>query len=613
MFQEPKVDLRQQQLERLTQVFAKVNSVLTLRKTKVEVVDKAHMKAPAWSDSQTVTFNAAWIGEVTNTRDLAWLKGLDLHEVAHILYTPRRGSELTQWVIDNNLFPAFNALEDQRIETLLVGRYPSITPWLQATIARYFLDEDAQNSPAWQNSYALLRGRKYLDPVIRSESRKAWHDQSTLDELIEIVDAYRNLAFPRDYEDAKDLIKRYSDLLPREQQQSPDGASVIETVVVYDPFGHGGRETEGIDSSISRPVKQQQQQRDAESAKRNEVNEDEDVEDEVEDSQSDSGESDDESTTDAPTPDASGSDAPSQPSDAPSGNSTDAGSGLSSKTAALLHQAIDDLFEDESKSLELENLVRQVKGLPTLTEVNAGHLTKAKFTERRASDQAIVSARAFGRELERIKASVDPSWERNVERGRLNPLRYERGDDIKTVFDRWDEGKADATDIECVVLLDTSGSMVSQTEPAYESMFALKHALDRINADTTVLTFSSGAEVLYDTTDKAHFTIRDAGCSGGTEPLDAIKYATNVLAKSSKAVRLLFVITDGAWYHAEESEQLIERMRNAGVLTALAYIGRGVVESHNCEIVHQVNHAADLLPLGRKLVKTGIARRLTNA
>jgi uncharacterized protein YegL len=144
-------------------------------------------------------------------------------------------------------------------------------------------------------------------------------------------------------------------------------------------------------------------------------------------------------------------------------------------------------------------------------------------------------------------------------------------------------------------------------------MFAIKHALDRINASTSVLTFASGAEVLYEPSDRAHFTIRDAGVGGGTEPDDAVKYATNVLAKSSKAVRLLFVITDGDWFRAEESDRLIERMRDAGVLTSLAYIGTGAFKSHNCELTQQVNNAADLLPLGRKLVRTGIIRRLTNA
>ena len=56
---------------------------------------------------------------------VANLRGLNFHELSHILYTPRQGSEIVTWVKENDLFKAFNALEDQRIETLFTSRFPS--------------------------------------------------------------------------------------------------------------------------------------------------------------------------------------------------------------------------------------------------------------------------------------------------------------------------------------------------------------------------------------------------------------------------------------------------------------------------------------------------------
>jgi hypothetical protein len=79
-----------------------------------------------------------------------------------------------------------------------------------------------------------------------------------------------------------------------------------------------------------------------------------------------------------------------------------------------------------------------------------------------------------------------------------------RGDDLDTIFDQWSEGQDDATEIECVILLDNSGSMSGSKETsAYRAMYAIKRALDRINANTTVITFNTATNVLYRADEKA--------------------------------------------------------------------------------------------------------------
>jgi hypothetical protein len=83
------------------------------------------MEAPAWSGASTVTFNSRVIGDLNDAKSIAGVKGLDLHEISHILYTSREGSEIFDFVSDNNYFMAYNALEDQRIETLFTAKYPS--------------------------------------------------------------------------------------------------------------------------------------------------------------------------------------------------------------------------------------------------------------------------------------------------------------------------------------------------------------------------------------------------------------------------------------------------------------------------------------------------------
>jgi Mg-chelatase subunit ChlD len=194
-----------------------------------------------------------------------------------------------------------------------------------------------------------------------------------------------------------------------------------------------------------------------------------------------------------------------------------------------------------------------------------------------------------------------------------------REDDRNTLFDQWNTGIEDACEIECVILLDNSGSMTgTKASRAYRSMYAIKRALDKIGANTTVITFNSYTSVLYRSSDKATNIIRDAGAGGGTEAGEAVNYATKVLAESDKPVKIFFAITDGEWYgELDQVHDQIDRMARAGVLTALAYITDGDTQltrdtAHRCEIGAVINNPLDLINMAKSIVKYGITRRLVN-
>jgi Mg-chelatase subunit ChlD len=197
-----------------------------------------------------------------------------------------------------------------------------------------------------------------------------------------------------------------------------------------------------------------------------------------------------------------------------------------------------------------------------------------------------------------------------------------RGDDLDTVFDQWNEGREDATEIECVIILDNSGSMSGhKASSAYKAMYAIKKALDRVNANTTVITFNDRANTLYRATDRVGNTIRDAGTGGGTSADQAIQYATKLLAETEKPVRIFFAITDGEWSGDQNNNhETIKRMARAGVLTAFAYIpeSQEVVKpltdqtSHYCEIASVIRNPFDLVYMAKSIVKYAISRRLVN-
>jgi uncharacterized protein YegL len=288
----------------------------------------------------------------------------------------------------------------------------------------------------------------------------------------------------------------------------------------------------------------------------------------------------------------------------------------------MISTVLDQILSESGVAQEINDILRVISGQPTLTSNNSQEPERARYSEIMPDSVTVEASRSFGRELERLRASFEPAWDRYENAGRLSVGRYMRGDDFDTIFDQWNEGREDATDIECVIAIDNSGSMSgSKIANANRAMYAIKRALDRIDASTTVLTFCDETHVLYRASEKSNSQIRDAFSGGGTTPDEAIKYATKLLAESDRKIKIFFIITDGEWYgNQDANEDAIKRMSQSGVLTAFAYIPENNEEvvltaerAHNCEIGAVVANPLDLITMARAIVKYAISRRLTNA
>lgn len=619
-----------QRIERLTRYFSRVNSALTFREIKVSV-ESSVINAPAWSGASDITLNSRLINDFNNGVSVANLRGLNFHELSHILYTPRFGSEIVTWVYENNYRMAFNALEDQRIETLFTARFPSTTDWFVVTILTYFVNDEKQ----FQTSYPLLRGRKYLPLEIREKSRELFPFQDKLDEVCEIVDEYRTLVYPLDTERGKVLIERFHNLidslpehgdsgdsgnsgngeskqgesntvdyndLNEAEKESLNGATPADgksgkptTTVLNCPFGHESRPIEGIEPSVhSRPQPVKQQKRDSERAKQL----DKAITDESETSQSQSKDSQSQS--------------PSQQGGKSAG---DSGSLID-----ILNTAISDVMDKESVAKEITDIVRIMKGLPSLSSNNLTEPELARYRNAIPDSKTLSASLSFARELERLKAKFDPAWDKYESRGKLNVSRFIRGDDLDTVFDTWSEGREDATEIECVIILDNSGSMGGdKATQSYRAMYAIKYALDKIGANCSVITFNHEAQTLYRATDKASNYIRDCGAQGGTNAEYAVRYATKLLAESQKPVKLFFAITDGEWSDSPVCDEEIKKLSRGGVLTAFAYIPEiheQVVltheKAHYSDVASVIRNPFDLVGMARTITRNAIARRVTS-
>lgn len=590
---------------RLTQVAGKFATTLALKPVTAHLVDeKPFGDTPAWSDSENIYFCAPNLGDVTDENVVISTKGLTLHEISHIMWTPRSGSNLAKYVQKNGLFNAFNALEDQRIEMAMITKFPTTKDWLVAMIAQHLLAHPNQ-VPV---SFPLLHGRKYLPKDIRKVVKDSYKDQHNVQEIADLIDEYilMNMADTRNYLRAQEIILRYHELVSQLQPEiewQSGGWNVIQ-----DPNGHNHRGNGKLEykSSSNKPMGTDEQSKIMDK-----------VRDKVDnDKQDDEGQG---------ASGARGSDA--QKADADDGEGNGTSYGGASAVMDIFKDAIDQVKKRNAK--DIAKAVAQYNGEVSLTGKGMTPLAQAQFYTDTPSSNAVMSVKSFARELELIKAEHDPNWHRKVEQGKLDAHRYVTGTELDECFDEWDLGREDATDIECVVVLDISSSMSRQAHRAFESMWTIKRALDKIGANTTVLTFGSKSYTLYDAKTKADNTMRKQQLDGSTEPQMALKYARSILAESDRAVKIMLTITDGEWYDRQpgENDNIIKELRHAGVITALAFVYNvpswldddakanykftEKINTHGCEVAMAISDSTQLFHIAKAMVNVGIKRNLS--
>lgn len=640
------IDRQAELKERMSQVVSKFASALTARQINVSISDdvsRDFYDTPAdmvaKSDAENIIFNPKNIGDLNDPDVALQLRGVSLHEIGRILLTPRAGSNLVKWVRGNNYERAFNALENQRTEVFLSAKYSNVKHWFTASVAKYLLDNQTELGML----FPLIDGRTYLPLELRKALRNAFVIPELVDELSDIISQYTvlNLSDSAHIPVAQGLIKRYHDIIDqafkdstKDRYQQPhsgwddmpnmdeDGkGSIIKSSEKSKPMNKAGQD---------RIIEKILRERDKEFTESNGTDEGEEYdkpESEPGNEPGTDGDGDGESKGDS---DGDGDKPTDGNPDNPGGKHT-GGKPMEGMVNNITNIAKKHL--DNTKKLlrdDINDMVANFNGETTLSSKHQP--TPARSHYERQLDvpvDVVAQVKSFVNQLELIRAEHDPGWERKVSGGKLNVYRYATGGAPDEVFDRWDEGREDVVDIETVVLLDNSGSMGWTIESAHDSMWAIKRAMDKIGASTTVLTFADDARLLYSADQKAKVTKSYVGTAGGTSPKQAIDYARYIFANSDRAIKILIVITDGVWYNAEEQDRIIHQLRKAGVITALGYVdesqqwteerrrlygyepGQAIsIDGHNAEIVVPLTDGNALLTLAKALVKVGIRRNL---
>ena len=548
-------------------VYSKADRILT-RNSNVSVVlhtptyEEAHFEGIAgWSDGKTVTLNRKVITLLAES-DIPALNGLNYHELSHLLYTPRGGSEFITWVQKNEYGVAMNYLEDARIETLLTARFPSTRLFLEANFMRYVACTDTNSAPL----FLLSRGRKYIPLVIRQKIADLFVQEKGLSmatEVADIIDNYRTLVLPRDSEIAKPLIERFAKIV---------GTGNMSNKMV----GDGEVGADGISCpndcenrapmKFGRPLGVKDQEADSKVAKGNGISEE----------LRESANADDV---------LDGGNNEGSPSSVDNDNVSDE---FLDQDTRNIDKGLADLIEQRAKELKNNaDVQREVREFREAVGSNDEHRNNVKparyinmspaeiekYTMRNADYPLI--ADQFGRELERLEIDNEPAWDREKASGRLNIQRTMNAglNDIDRMFDQWSEVDY-STEIEAVILLDNSGSMGGRIQSACASVWAIKRGLERINANSTVFSFNSGSRVLYSSEENTVFdTVRVLHSGGTTNPLRALNEAKQIFNLTTRTTKLLFIITDGGFDNAQPCDDLIKQFNEEGVITSTVFIG----------------------------------------
>lgn len=539
-----------QRTKALASVYQLADSIIAGENITVKV-GQASTQTPAWTTGAEIFINSSAI-DVDDFDDLVRMHGLNFHELSHVLYTPRAGTNLAQWCMEEGFMPAFNVLEDQRIESMITVKYPSTAPWLTAAVMRWVTGEPS----ALETGYLFVRGRRYLPGELRGMLRSTFKYRDLLADIDKTVDAYRLLVFPTDYEQAKPLISHMQEILNRLGRDMPS-----------DPNGHSDNPWHVCDKGRPAPVKEQRALRDrmgTESKKDSESSEQGEGKGESTPIEGTSGDTDSGSTT--------SSDTSEQAQESSPGSGTAENNASHDKARERVQEMLESLLNSDEVA---DDIRRTRKSIENATGTAA--LPQARHWDMEPLSDFVLMERRLTQTMLMLQEEAEPGWHRREDFGRLNVVRWTIERDVTEAFDRWDEGVADAVDIEAVILLDASGSMGPIIEQASNAMWALKRAFDAVDISTTVIAYDGTSETLYDSQERATLSVRQPAKGGGTNPLTALSQSARIFASSPRRHKLLIALTDGAWSGGQDhlgmsSEDYIKRMNDDGVFTALGFI-----------------------------------------
>jgi hypothetical protein len=545
--------------------------------------------APAWTtlEGDKVSFSYAKMPKPMTAIDVAVWLGTNAHELGHVLFSPRRDSTLMFRVLESErtflpgIAQMHNIVEDQRQERLILARFSPWRGYLTAALGHHLVADD-------DSAWLLMAGRTWLPQTVRDEAKArfvARRGQAECDAVTRIVGDYQRLVDPGDTEsdEAWELLQELHRMFEDEHLTTPTTCTVMT-----------GGEPDTSDAGSDAPDTADEAQGEGGEPG------DGDGDDADGDSDADAdaeGEGDAESSSDKP-----GAGAGSQPADSKKPRDP-----VKARKDALKDGAKQQIEADGEAKADLDSILDALDyGRPG--EKPEGADREGRYDE--ASDAAKRLHREVADALLDLKDDSEPGWVKRVDGGRLKPARLLNPNvDADTLFDRYEPGQMDASELEVVLLLDVSGSMGGQQHKLAETTWAIHQSVDDLEGRCTILTFDSGPHrVLAEPDVRPDGRMFVPATGGGTMPDSALAEAFKVTADSAAKNRLMIVLTDGDWYDGRGAGALIRAMNEHGVVTVCALLGNSASEKfHDCQYGARIDNLDELARLFQRIASERIA------
>jgi hypothetical protein len=604
-------------------LFSRVASVVAGRSIKCLWVDGIDVGA---TDGADIFLSNTWynwyiLPAVINKKlhlgnNMAEVKGLVYHELAHILWTPRKNSNPTKHIPVEN-WQAYNALEDQRIESLFVARYRPAIPFFTSMVAAYILEMRGKSgysatsqTCAPSMAHLLTHGRKFMPLPLRAAARASFvaeYGEGLADRAEDIIDSYRKLTFPNDSSMAIELVARYQALVDELNADIPEHQPVGSPVSSTQGHkGHKRGRPENASSQRDDAEKLEDFDKETEQEER-ELSEERSGDSHTSDRDSAGADKDDDLVLDdGSKSDGSGSSEISSDQDGVgevAGNAGDNGAGTVNEetSSSDSDEAIEALRDAAVETrIDADNQTKSdadasVKTVAAEVAKANSHLGKPQVGNRKIVHRTYPAGIGLKTQairlqdyVRRVFTECEEDWVRDQASGRLNVTDAMQSRNRHfDVFERFEDASDDIS-FEIVVLVDRSASMnariesnesyyMSRAEAASRATWVLRKACAELDIPITVIAFSSWTDLVHGANEVAgageDVAVVDA--DGGTDPYDAIKWGHSILTESDASNRLLVTITDGEWgtqYEGAAGTYVMNTIATNGIQSMLVQV-----------------------------------------
>lgn len=530
--------------------FTKVNRILAgMNEINVLIAeDNGSVNAPAWTDGEHVYLNKAYVNKSFSSlfnnakidfSQVAEVKGLNYHELAHIFYTPRMTDKITKVVrskadYDSDYWYAYNVLEDMRAESSIIHVYPKMIDYFTYTVIKYILNNEDNETDM---SYFLLSGRYFLPIEMRNMTRSLFAQKygtkftKNMDSIVKKYVAEVTYTSAR-YQEGFDLIERFV-LEVIKPMRAKSGQALPKCIggSSHQQHHHAGAKRGGHWNSrreLGNMWKGKTQVADQKEVKPF-IDE---LINEVEDLEKQAGKL-----------------------------------GAKASKGSTDNLSASEVTDELEKILEVVEQSPQFKSDVKITQKDISHKVETAIEDSyikgldmqpnllTPSSSTVATKNRLRRYFRQLRQDLEQDWLTEKRSGKVDLTRFMATEHLgKTdIFKRWKPNDEDSASAECVILVDMSGSMDSVMDSVSQITWLLKSELDNIQVRTSVLGFANNCYKLYTPNQKADRGLYSAWFSGGgTQPIYTLKQANKILEKSDRKNKIVIALTDGAWTNYKE-------------------------------------------------------------